>query len=778
MPTDVPTAYRTALEADPEGVLLHLPSGAVRGRGEVLRDAERVAGRLRSRHLADGSPVVLEFTGAAWPLFVSAYLGAHFAGVTPVVVPAGAGELLRHRIVRTLPVRLWISDGPGTDGGPAGQGVEHGTLHFREPPFTHRPEESPDGPPADVPLADVRSPDVPSADAPAGPPPAEYLATSGSTGLPKIVPVSHRNRLAHHPGATTGAAPAATPAATTGAGAPPRVTALAVPPGSNAAQTVLAEALLTPGGGLACLGHWSPPEFVTLVERTAAGAVLLAPAMAHTLVRHPSFSSGRLAGVRSVRLGMAPAFPGLVDALAAALPSAVIRDVYTTTEAWPAGVVIRASGSGRPASRPLPGTLVRVVDATGAETRAGTAGHIQLAYAPDGPVGPPYPTTVRWVDTGDLGTLTTEGVLELLGREQEVVTGPRLPGRRETPGTGCDTRAAARRDRARRGECPLRRRTLRRTAGGQRAHSRGRPGGGGGGERGRQVHADESARAVPGAECRPAAGGRRRRARLRRRRLPPPRGDRSPGRLPVPRNGPRRDRLRRARRVARRGGGGRPRRGAHPVLAGLPDGYDHAVGVRGGNLSAGQRQLAVAYEDVDFFRRVRQAGANLAYEPAASVGHDHRETLATLPAKVWSYGVHSRAVGRVSGPWSALRGFVRMHSRPNDQLRGALKDDIVRRRPVFALLDCYLLACSLWQFLPHLLHDQGFEWTVPADGFGAQGAVLTLAEDGLRYAWVCVAGAVPSMDCAFAVAMDGLVPVPDERYLSMTAALLADARPG
>ncbi|WP_369366462.1 AMP-binding protein [Streptomyces sp. CG4] len=671
MPTDVPTAYRTALEADPEGVLLHLPSGAVRSRGEVLRDAERVAGRLRSRHLADGSPVVLEFTGAAWPLFVSAYLGAYFAGVTPVVVPAGAGELLRYRIVRTLPVRLWISDGPGTDGGPAGQGGEHGTLHFQEPPFTHRPEESPDVPPADVPLADVRSPDVrspdvPSADAPAGPPPAEYLATSGSTGLPKIVPVSHRNRLAHHPGATPGA------------GAPPRVTALAVPPGSNAAQTVLAEALLTPGGGLACLGHWSPPEFVTLVERTAAGAVLLAPAMAHTLVRHPSFSSERLAGVRSVRLGMAPAFPGLVDALAAALPSAVIRDVYTTTEAWPAGVVIRSSGSGRPASRPLPGTLVRVVDATGAETPAGTAGHIQLAYAPDGPVGPPYPTTVRWVDTGDLGTLTTEGVLELLGREQEVVTGPRLPGRRETPGTGCDTRAAARRDRARRGERALRRRTLRRAAGGQCAHSRG---------------------------------------------------------------------------------------------------YDHAVGVRGGNLSAGQRQLAVAYEDVDFFRRVRQAGANLAYEPAASVGHDHRETLAILPAKVWSYGVHSRAVGRVSGPWSALRGFVRMHSRPNDQLRGALKDDIVRRRPVFALLDCYLLACSLWQFLPHLLHDQGFEWTVPADGFGAQGAVLTLAEDGLRYAWVCVAGAVPSMDCAFAVAMDGLVPVPDERYLSMTAALLADARP-
>ncbi len=52
-----------------------------------------------------------------------------------------------------------------------------------------------------------------------------------------------------------------------------------------------------------------------------------------------------------------------------------------------------------------------------------------------------------------------------------------------------------------------------------------------------------------------------------------------------------------------------------------------------------------AYEDVDFCRRLRGHGRKLVYEPAATVGHDHAETLATLPRKVWSYGVNSRAIG-------------------------------------------------------------------------------------------------------------------------------------
>ena len=50
----------------------------------------------------------------------------------------------------------------------------------------------------------------------------------------------------------------------------------------------------------------------------------------------------------------------------------------------------------------------------------------------------------------------------------------------------------------------------------------------------------------------------------------------------------------------------------------------------------------------------------------------------------------------------------------------------------------------------------------------------TWTSRGLQYAWAIVAGALPSLSGAFAVAMDGLRPVPDERYRHMVAALVAD----
>jgi GT2 family glycosyltransferase len=103
----------------------------------------------------------------------------------------------------------------------------------------------------------------------------------------------------------------------------------------------------------------------------------------------------------------------------------------------------------------------------------------------------------------------------------------------------------------------------------------------------------------------------------------------------------------------------------------------------------------IAYEDVDFCRRLRAAGRTLHYEPKAVVAHDHQETMRTLPAKVWSYGAFSRSVGPVSG----LRAFLRMHRRPHDQIRTAFIDDIRNRRFLFMAIDLYLFAGSFWLFL-------------------------------------------------------------------------------
>jgi hypothetical protein len=112
--------------------------------------------------------------------------------------------------------------------------------------------------------------------------------------------------------------------------------------------------------------------------------------------------------------------------------------------------------------------------------------------------------------------------------------------------------------------------------------------------------------------------------------------------------------------------------------------------------------LCVAsYEDVDFCRRLRNAGATLRYEPEALVAHDHRESLWSLPRKVWSYGAPSPTVGRADTPGRALRAFVRMHRRPHDQVRQAFRADAEAHRGTYLLVDCYLLVMSLVLFLAH-----------------------------------------------------------------------------
>lgn len=110
-------------------------------------------------------------------------------------------------------------------------------------------------------------------------------------------------------------------------------------------------------------------------------------------------------------------------------------------------------------------------------------------------------------------------------------------------------------------------------------------------------------------------------------------------------------------------------------------------------------QYRAAYEDVDFCRRLRAAGRRLIYRPAATVGHNHPETLKTLRRKVWSYGVHSKSVGSFSGVTGAVRAFARMHRRPNDQLRRSIKSDLRGMKFQFLTVDVLLFFASLKLFL-------------------------------------------------------------------------------
>jgi O-succinylbenzoic acid--CoA ligase len=132
--------------------------------------------------------------------------------------------------------------------------------------------------------------------------------------------------------------------------------------------------------------------------------------------------------LRAMLLGGGPVAPALVRrALEAGLP---IVTTYGLTEAasgvtaLPAAEARAAPGS---AGRPLPGVLLRVVDAEGRDVRAGATGSIIVGgpTLASGYLDDPAATTAAfrdgWLHTRDLGTIDAEGRLWVLDRQDDLI---------------------------------------------------------------------------------------------------------------------------------------------------------------------------------------------------------------------------------------------------------------------------------------------------------------------------------------------------------------------
>lgn len=333
---------------------------------DLLRLGEAFAAALASSGARPGDVVLLRFSRASWAAYIAAYLGCMLNGLVPAVTAVEKGTAAEDHLLDTLPVRCTVHAASEPARGPADCAIT-----------VHRPAPGSGGRAAAV----------------------EYLTTSGTSGKPKTVAVAEQRLLA---------AVRSTPRR--------RVLAQTTPPGTNASQTALHEALFN-GGAIACLSQWDPRRFTDLVEHSGADTALLAPALARTLLRAPSFDPERLRTLRSLRLGMAPVPPALLADLRSRLPQVMVSNIYTTTEAWPASTVMRYGPmDGSTVGTPLPGTRVRIVDETGAAVPPGTEGGIQLAYTGSADAAE------DWVDTGDIGRLDASGHLVHLGRSYDVVT--------------------------------------------------------------------------------------------------------------------------------------------------------------------------------------------------------------------------------------------------------------------------------------------------------------------------------------------------------------------
>jgi acyl-CoA synthetase (AMP-forming)/AMP-acid ligase II len=121
-------------------------------------------------------------------------------------------------------------------------------------------------------------------------------------------------------------------------------------------------------------------------------------------------------GLRSVLLGSAPVTRPFLRRLLDAVPSdATVRCLYGLSEAGPVCAVdgpqkVGWTGEGDLVGRPLPGVDLRLTDDGDVLVRTDA---LAARYLGHGPVGP-------WLDTGDLGVLTDDG-LALQGRRKDMI---------------------------------------------------------------------------------------------------------------------------------------------------------------------------------------------------------------------------------------------------------------------------------------------------------------------------------------------------------------------
>jgi acyl-CoA synthetase (AMP-forming)/AMP-acid ligase II len=243
---------------------------------------------------------------------------------------------------------------------------------------------------------------------------ADILYTSGTTGRPKGVAVTHSN------GSMIGA----------------------VEPNWNGGGWVHSSPLFTFAGislvytpmkfGLKViyLPRFDADRWLQVVEDERPVSVFLVPAMAHLLLDLPRFDSADLSSVELCSVGSAPLAPYVLERLQDKMPDALVSNNYGMTEAgsayaiMPKGEAVKRPGS---VGQIVPPAIVKIVDEHGAEPPANQVGEVRLQlpghhreYFED-----PEATAETWKDgwlvTGDLGKLDEDGYLYIVGRSKDVI---------------------------------------------------------------------------------------------------------------------------------------------------------------------------------------------------------------------------------------------------------------------------------------------------------------------------------------------------------------------
>ena len=253
--------------------------------------------------------------------------------------------------------------------------------------------------------------------------PASHIAvlpySSGTTGLPKGVMLTHRNLVAN-----LSQLQAVFPLE------PSDVLMGVLPFFHIYGQTVIMNHGLRMGATIVTMPRFDLEQFLELMERHRATRAFVVPPMALALAKHPAVEGRDLSALRTIMSGAAPLGPDLIGQVAGRVDTTVVQG-YGLTETSPVTHTIRPCGENRPGTigPPLPGTECRVVDPeTGEEVAEGERGEL-LIRGPQvmlGYLNNPDATSATiddegWLHTGDVATVDPDGFFSIVDRLKELI---------------------------------------------------------------------------------------------------------------------------------------------------------------------------------------------------------------------------------------------------------------------------------------------------------------------------------------------------------------------
>jgi acyl-CoA synthetase (AMP-forming)/AMP-acid ligase II len=243
--------------------------------------------------------------------------------------------------------------------------------------------------------------------------------SSGTTGLPKGVMLTHRNLVVN--------------ICQTQAGFPiePDDTLIGVLPFFHIyGMTVIMNQGLRAGATIVTMPRFELEHFLELIERHRVTRAYVVPPIALALAKHPAVEGRDLSALRTIMSGAAPLGADLIEQVADRIGCAVIQG-YGLTETSPVTHLIRPDGENRPGSigQPLPGTECRVVDPdSNADAGAGERGELWIRgpQVMRGYLNNPEATAATvdaegWLHTGDVAVRDDDGFYTIVDRLKELI---------------------------------------------------------------------------------------------------------------------------------------------------------------------------------------------------------------------------------------------------------------------------------------------------------------------------------------------------------------------